>query len=121
MWQRNFWAAYRETRFARRASLGMKAAETAPKGADGHDHDLRGGLPGVASTLARRLVVAVEQFWRWVQSVRPYDRPRSLVYADLPEVVRVPERLAQRSVEQERAVHVSDHAVVELHPEAIWI
>jgi hypothetical protein len=66
-------------------------------------------------------MVAVEQFRRWVQPVRPHDRPRRLVYADLPEVVRVTERLAEGPVEQERAVHVSDDTVVELHPEAIWI
>jgi hypothetical protein len=44
-----------------------------------------------------------------------------LVYADLPKVDRVDERLAQGPVEQKCAVHVSDDAVVELHPEAIWI
>jgi hypothetical protein len=44
-----------------------------------------------------------------------------LVYADLPEVVGVPERLAQGPVEQERAVHIADDAVVELHSKAIWI
>jgi len=73
------------------------------------------------STGAHRSWRTVQQFRRWVQPVRPYDGPRLLVYADLPEVVGVPERLAQGPAEQERAVHVSDHAVAELHPEAIWI
>jgi hypothetical protein len=71
----------------------------------------------LAGPSLRWLRVAVQKLGSRVQAVGPDHRPRFLVDASLPEVLRITQRLTQRSVEQEGAVNVSHDPVVEFDSE----
>lgn len=69
----------------------------------------------------RWLVVAVQDLRSWVESIRPHHRSPLLIDANLLEVLRVTQRLAEGAPEEERAVDVAYDAVVERDAKAVII
>lgn len=71
--------------------------------------------------VGRRLAAVVQEFGGGIEPIRPDDGASLGVHADLAEVLAVAQLLAERAVQQERAVDVPDHAVVERHAQAVAV
>ena len=65
------------------------------------------------------LVVAVEKLRCWVETVGPHDGSRLVVDANLSEVLKIAQRLAQCSAQQEREVDITHDAIVERNPQTV--
>src|SRR5688572_20618253 len=87
-----------------RAELELKKAEWSQLSVRGGRSRTRG---------RRQLVIPVQQFRRRIEPVRPNDGSRLLVHPRLPEVLGIPQRLAQRTVKKERAADLAHQTVVE--------